>query len=133
MFAGKTWILIKYRGTRILKFHMGKAEPPTEFTLRNVAYILGYHTNLVLYRLLQKTGYWLHGWENTLVYGPPSKKITICRLLKKFEQYVLQCAPIPTSDDLLGLHRKNPSQNEKGPHTSGISKQDTSVKPLWNT
>ena len=62
VFAGRTWIPIKQRGTRILLFHMGKGQTPTRFTLRNVAYIPGYHTNLVSYRLLQKRGYW-PGWS----------------------------------------------------------------------
>ena len=108
VFAGKTWVLIKQRGTRVLEFHMGKDRPPTRFTLRNIAYIPGYHTNLVLYCLLQKKGYWLHGWENTLVYGPPSKMITICRLLIKYEQYILQYAPILTTEGSFGASLRKP-------------------------
>ena len=47
VFAGRTWIPIKQRGTRILLFYMGKDHAPTKFTLQNVAHIPGYHTNLV--------------------------------------------------------------------------------------
>ena len=114
VFAGKTWIPIRHRGTRILQFNMGKDQPPTRFTLRNVAYIPGYHTNLVSYRLLQKKGYWLYGWNNTLVYGPPSKIITVCNLLVKYEQYVLQFSPIPITEGSFGVLSRKPKPEREG-------------------
>jgi hypothetical protein len=87
---------------------MGKDQPPTRFTLRNVAYISKYHTNLVSHRLLQKKGYWHYGWNNTLVYRPSSKIITVCKLLVKYKQYVLQFSSIPMKDGLFGVSSRNP-------------------------
>jgi hypothetical protein len=48
IFVGTTWIPIKQRETRIVFFNMGN-DQPTKFTLEDVAYIPGYHTNLVSY------------------------------------------------------------------------------------
>ena len=57
IFVGTTWIPIKQRGTRIAHFHMGN-DQPTKFKLEDVAYIPGYHTNLVSYRRLQNSVGW---------------------------------------------------------------------------
>ena len=114
VFTGRTWIPIRQRGTRVLLLNMGKNVPPTKFTLRNVAYIPGYHTNLVSYWLLQKKRFWFNGWDKSLVIGPPSKYKIVCKLLVKYQQYILQFSPVPTSEGSFGVSSRNPKPVRDG-------------------
>jgi hypothetical protein len=128
IFVGTTWIPITQRGTRVTYFNMGN-DQPTKFTLEDVAYIPGYHTNLVSYRRLQKKGYWLNGRNNTLMWGPPTNLHTISRLLIKHGQYILRHTPI--SVPIKPTLQPTKSQDQTvSPVPDGSSKQPVPISTL---
>ncbi|KAM4067905.1 reverse transcriptase (RNA-dependent DNA polymerase) [Hirsutella rhossiliensis] len=82
--VGDTAIQVQFRGTRVMKGLLNGPDGPgtRDLVLKNVAFIPGFHTNLISGDKLRKEGYWHCGLDNTIRFGTMERNRILLKMSK---------------------------------------------------
>ena len=109
--SGTTRIPIIGRGTRTIKGITTRpdSEPNGDLILSNVAYIPGFHVNIVSETKLREAGLWFLGIDSTLRYGTLNNNSIVIQCIRKDNLLFLEYKPFSSYSQSLMNIPVNPS------------------------
>ncbi|KAK6597775.1 reverse transcriptase domain protein [Botrytis cinerea] len=109
--SGTTRIPIIGRGTRTIKGITIRpdSEPNGDLILSNVAYIPGFHVNIVSETKLREAGLWFLGMDSTLRYGTLNNNSIVIQCIRKDNLLFLEYKPFSSYSQSLMNIPVNPS------------------------
>jgi IS30 family transposase len=113
LLVGDTATKIEGYGTVVLYAQPVTGDRPAELTLKDVAYAPGFHTNLVSFKRAKRGGIF---WDTKLDILKTGG-IPLCKLVDRFDQWVVEYNPVGTSSFATTKKSKTPLEIEASAET----------------
>ena len=99
LLVGDSTLKVEARGKRVIKdIANGPKGPKTkDFTLVNVAFVPGFHTNIIALPLLKKKGFWYACNDETLRYGAEGNHVVFMNLKRMYNLTVAEYKSVDRS------------------------------------